>query len=261
MLRRTAIVMIGCWTAFASRAAHAQSAVFPAPSASSRELTIAGGVTHAARSDQVVSPSIFGGLGVDGLVRARVPLFGLDATTSLTGGIRSLSSSASTHENLYEGQLRFDLMQREAAQHSVFRPALGIGTQFDLAVTDHHYGNEAFGQKAFVYGMAAIGPVARWDAPLGNGHASLQLGLPVAGVVIHPYSAIRAGHPLWEPKNVTLAGLQAPELGITYTKPLDNRVSLFTGYRAKMTRYDGELPVRGFNQSLLFGITLGGGRK
>ncbi len=258
MLRRTAIVMIGCWTALASRAAQAQSAVSPAPSSSPREFTVAGGLTRADRIDRVVSPSLFGGLGFDGLVRARAPLFGLDATTSLSAGMRSLSSSAATHENLYEGQLRFDLLQRASEQHSIFRPVFGIGTQLDMAVTDHQYGSEAFGKKAFVYGMAAVGPIARWDAPVAGGQASLQLGVPLAGVVIHPYSAIREGHPLWEPKTVTIANMQAPQLGLSYTRPMGNGVSLFTGYRANMTRYAGELPLRGFSQSFLFGLTLGG---
>jgi hypothetical protein len=259
MLRRTAIVMIGCWTALASRAAQAQSAVSP-PALTPREFTIAGGLARADRIDRVVSPSLFGGLGVDGLVRARAPLFGLDATTSLSAGIRSLTSAASTHESLYEGQLRFDLLQRASAQHSIFRPALGVGTQLDVAVTDHRYGSEAFGQKAFIYGLAAIGPIARWDAAVAGGQASLQLGVPLAGVVIHPYSAIRAGHPLWEPKGMTIADLQAPQLGISYARRIDNGVSLFTGYRANMTRAGGELPLRGFSQSFLFGVTLGGGR-
>lgn len=250
MLRRTSIVMIGTLAVFTAHSARAQAGVSP------RELTLAVGMAQSQRVDEVISPSIYDGSGVDALVRYRRPLFGADIVSSFRGGWRHLSTDATTktHELAMDGELRFDVMQTERAEHSVFRPVFGLGTQLTSTVTDHHYSNSIGGEKAFVFGVAAIGPIARWDAALRGGRVGFQLGAPLTGIVVHPYSAIRAGRSMFEPHAFTPATLRSPDVSLSYATAPRDGLAWFGEYRANATRYDSVLGVRGFSQMLYVGF-------
>ena len=251
MLRRTSIVTIGTLAVFAARFAHAQT-----PATAPRELTLAVGLAHSQRVDEVISPLIYDGSGGDALLRYRRPILGADVATLFRGGWRNLSTdaTANTRELSMDGELRFDIMQKGLAEHSIFRPVFGLGTQLSSTVTDHHYSSAIGGDKAFVYGMAAVGPVARWDATLQGGRIGVQLGAPLTGVVVHPYSAIRAGRPLFEPHAFTPATLRSPDVAVSYAAAARGGFSWFSEYRANATRYDSVLPVRGFAQTLYVGL-------
>jgi hypothetical protein len=249
MSRRITIGTIGILASILAGNAHAQNR-----SESIHELTAAVGISNSARSDRVVSPAVFDGRGWDALLRDRMPCFGVELVASLNGGVRSLAATTSSaSESLYEGTIRIDVLQRERS--SSRWPSLGVDAQITTSLTDHRYWDASSARKAFVYGAATLGPIARWSASAGGGIASATVTAPVIGMVVHPYSAVRAGHPIFEPRGVTSAALFAPNAELSFSTRARHHVSLFAGYHASATRYDSSLPVRGLTQSILLGVT------
>ncbi len=250
MLRRTTIPTIAWSVALGTAVLPALSqAQFVAPE---RSFTFSFGVARNDRIDRTVSPAAFGGLGLGGDASFATPLFALDARATLGGGISLLHSAAGlTNERLFDADVRLDLLQRYKPEWSAFRPALGIGALVDASVTEHRYTDVASGRKAFVFGLASLGPTARWTA----GAASVDLHVPVVGMVLHPYSAVRVERPFFDPQAVSIATLQAPSLGISYTTRPGRGLGVTYEYRAKLLRYDGVLGVRELSQTFRIGIT------
>ena len=105
-----------------------------------------------------------------------------------------------------------------------------------------------------MFGVVGVGPAARWTtAPTGG--VSVDVAMPVIGMVVHPYSALRVGRPFFEPRAFTPLNLRAPRLAVAYEAPAAGRAAPFVEYDASAMRYDGALPVRSLAQSVRVGVT------
>ena len=242
-MRRVLAALAGSAALVAASSAAAQSST-------GNETSISLGAGHTSRLDRAASPVRFEGSGLELNVQRRTPLLGTDARFAVKGGWYGLSSAASpeSRENLFSAGFRLDLAEPRGSRG--LRPQLGIATDLQANVAVHRYARVSAAEKAFVFGTATIGPTAAWQRSIGGGEASLQVGLPLAGLVVRPYSAMRAGQPLSGARWVTIGSLRAPTLGASFTTSERSRFPLTFSYNLGMTRFEDPMPVRALTHSL-----------
>jgi hypothetical protein len=131
---------------------------------------------------------------------------------------------------------------------------LGIDLQATAAVIAHSYMDPDTRKMSYVFGTMTLGPALLLERALGEGSATVQLSVPVVGVVAQPYSAVWTSRPPLDLHFATLASLRSASATVAYRSPVHYGVALLTEYRLNVMRYEHVLPVRGLSHSIAVGI-------
>jgi hypothetical protein len=221
-----------------------------------RELSITAGLTRSDRLDKVVSPSRFAGAGIDvGLAYASL---GNTATilVSLRGGARTLTAAGPqlSGERLTDGDFHISAFRARGTSVLGARLKLGIDLQATAAVIVHSYMDPEARTMSYVFGTTTLGPALLLERPLGDGSATVQLSVPVMGVVAQPYSAVWTSRPPLDLHFATIASLRSASASVAYSSPVHFGVCLVSEYRLGVMRYEDVLPVRGLSHSVAIGV-------
>jgi hypothetical protein len=131
---------------------------------------------------------------------------------------------------------------------------LGVDLQATAAVIVHNYVDPEARTMSYVFGTTTLGPAMLLQRPLGDGSATIQLSVPVVGVVAQPYSAVWTSRPPLDLHFATLASLRSASAAFAYRSPVHYGVRLLSEYRLGVMRYEDVLPVRGLSHSVAIGI-------
>jgi hypothetical protein len=253
MLRLTTAIPIACYALLlCAPATEAQSA----HATNQRELSISAGLAFSDRVDEVVSPSRFAGAGLDAGI-GYASLGGKAAIlVSLRGGTRALSASGAQRsgEQLTDGELHVSVFPVRGTSALGTRVMLGIDLQASAAVISHHYMDPEERTMSYVFGTMTLGPAIMLEHSLGAGTATVQLAVPVVGVVAQPYSAVWSSRPPLDLHVATLGSLRSAAAAVAYRSPARYGVALLSEYRLSVMRYEHVLPVRGLSHSVAIGV-------
>jgi hypothetical protein len=223
---------------------------------SQRDLHVTAGITLSDRIDRVVSPSRFSGAGLD----AAVGYVGVGRTmtfiVSARGGARTLASSGAqqSDERVTEGDVHLIALTALAPHALGTSVAFGVDMQTTAALIAHRYMDPTARTMSYVFGSMMVGPAVLIERRVGDGSATAQLSVPVAGIVAQPYSAVWSERSPLALRLATLNSLQSASAVATYQSAARHGVSMLYEYRVGVMRYEHVLPVRGLSQSVSAGI-------
>jgi len=252
MVRLTTALSIACCVVLRVLPSGAQSS----RDGTLRELHVTGGLTHSDRIDVVVSPSRFSGEGLD----AGVGYISLGNTMSLVvtakAGTRTLVSSGvqQSDERVTDGEFELMALTAPASRALGMRVALGVALQTSAAVIAHRYIDPSARTMSYVFGTMTLGPAVLVEHALGDGSASAQLSVPVAGIVAQPYSAIWSERSPLDLCFATLNTLRSVSAVAAYKSANHHGVSMLYEYRVGVMHYEDVLPVRRLSQSVSAGF-------
>ncbi|HEU4995528.1 MAG TPA: hypothetical protein VFT29_11950 [Gemmatimonadaceae bacterium] len=223
------------------------------------------GITHGARLDRAASATRFAGDGFElGLRHAAI---GKRATisTSLRGGVRSLAAAGvtagRTRATESSGELALSLFP---ASGTTLGPiTFGLTMRAAGTVVGHHLTEPTTRTLSYAFGTATVGPSVRMNRAIGGGKATAQLDVPLAGVVVQSYSAVRSitGLANVDTRWTTLGALRAGGLSLSYEPASRGRWGIVYQYRLQGAAYDATQPVRSLTHALSIGIVWRGGAR
>jgi hypothetical protein len=251
-MRSTALLLAAC-ALFCAGLCEAQSSTVTTPR---HELSIGGGISHADRLDEVVSPSRFSGvsltgrIGYDGLVK------GARLRADLRGGSGMLGAPATqrSDERVSDGDFHLSVFPGTGARALGGRVSLGLDIETAASLIAHQYTDPSAKRETYVFGTLTVGPSLLLERPVGEGSVSAQLSVPIAGIVEQPYSALRGTRSALDFHGATLASLRSASGLFAYKSPQRGGMSMLYQYGLNMMRYEHALPVRGLSHSMTIGI-------
>jgi len=220
------------------------------------ELSVGGGVSRDDRFDQVVSPSRFSGVSVTGRIGYDGFVKGARVRADLHGGSGLLSAPAPqrSDERVSDGDFHLSLFPGAGTRAFGGRLSLGLDVATAASLIAHQFSDPAAKKESYLFGTMTVGPSLLLERPLGEGSLSAQLSVPVAGVVLQPYSAVRGTRSPLDFHSATLASLRSATGLFAYRSPQRAGMSMLYQYGLSMMRYDNALPVRGLSHSMTIGV-------
>jgi hypothetical protein len=132
--------------------------------------------------------------------------------------------------------------------------SLGADIRGTLVLTRHRYADPQNSRATFLVALATIGPAVAYHHDIAGGVAAIRAGVPVAGLVSHPYSGLKSDRRAVEFDATSLASLRAAAIGASYSAFVARATSVRYEYELRFMRYDDIQPVRSASQSLRVGL-------
>lgn len=231
----------------------------------SNELEMSAGITHGARLDRAASATRFAGEGFEFGLRHSATGKRATISTSLRGGVRSLAAAGVTPARARatesSGELALSLFP--ASRAAALGPiTFGLTLRAAGTVVGHHLTEPTTRTLNYAFGTSTVGPALRTEHAFGAGKATVQLDVPLAGVVVQSYSAVG---PLTGLANMstswtTLSSLRSAGLTLSYEPVTRRRWGLVYQYRLQGSSYDATQPVRSVTHGLSIGVAWRGAR-
>jgi hypothetical protein len=220
-------------------------------------LRLSAGLAAQSRFDATASPVAFAGDGFGAAATYERQAGGWSIGTTLSAAEQHLAPTAAglaSRERLSEGWLRATALRPAFFVSRRAALLLGVAGDADVAVTEHGYTDPRATVETFLLGMATIGPAAEWRQWLGGGVASVSGGVPIAGVIEHPYADIKVQNPGVQLRGATVSTLRNANGEVSFTSSRDGRVAMVYAYTVRSTRLMGVQSVRGLSQALSVGV-------
>jgi hypothetical protein len=251
MMRSTALLLATCALACAGLCEAQSSTVTPR-----HELSIGGGVSRGDRFDEVVSPSRFSGVSVNGRIAYDGVVKGARLRADLRGGSGMFSAPATqrSDERVSDGDLHLSLFPGTGARAFGGRVSLGLDVETAASLIAHQYSDPNAKRESYVFGTLTVGPSLLLERPVGEGSVSAQLSVPVAGIVEQPYSALRGTRSPLDFHGATIASLRSASGLFAYKSPQRGGMSMIYQYGFSMLHYENALPVRGLTHAMTIGV-------
>jgi hypothetical protein len=223
------------------------------------ELAVAAGFARADQFDATASPLRFDGQGFDLSAHYDRTSARYAFTASFNAGRRDLSSAtavADIGESVTGGEFRVAL--RRLVRQSPDGNGLSVGADVTtmLDVTAHQYDDPAHSLLHFVLGSVTAGPAAAWSQSIAGGTGVIRFGVPLVGLVDHPYSRTRNASAPFEARFATVSSMHGATADISYSPASNRRFGIEYAYHLSTFSYADVQPIRSMSQTFSIGAVM-----